>query len=258
MRRCIYTLLCFLFLTAFSFGQDTVAPVLLDEFSEVCSEDLMARMDNLFIQLANNPSARAVVILHGRQDMEGRSQELSRYISTVYPNRRRYDASRLNVLRGASQEKQLVQFWVVPPGTEDPRPEKAFVPNDYAQSTLFDRARTDFHRWDGTLDIYNDGFLDLGCDFSPNRGLFAKILKENKTLSAFLIVYTAEKRNAGRGVRIASFALNDLVKNFGVPRSRVRAIYGGARKEPEIEFWLVPRGQRPPPARRNLPPVRSF
>ncbi len=237
-------------------GQEPPKPLLVDEVGEVCSEDLMARMDNFMVQLNTNPTAKGVVIFHGRNDTHGRNQLLSRYISTRYPAMRGFDSSRLRLLEGETREEQMIQFWIVPAGAKE-LVYKPYGAASYSESILFDRAWVGFNRWAGSLDIYSDGFYDLGCDFPPNRALFAKIVRENPHLDAFLIVYTSPE-NRSRGVRLASFALNDLVGNFKVPRKRIRAINGGTRKEPEIELWLIPRGQRPPRPDSSKPPINDF
>lgn len=238
------------------FPQTSPAPIPVDEFGEVCSEDLMARMDNFQIQINNNPTARGVVVFHGRTDTEGRNQKLSDYIERR-PTRPGVGLPRLSIIRGENRSKQLIQFWLVPAGVLEPKPDRPYLPNAYTETTLFDRSAVGFHRWEGVLDIYDDGFYDLGCNFSPNKTVFSEILRTNGNLNAFLIVY-ADSKTRKDGLRLASWALNDLVRNHKVSRSRVRAIFGGLRKESEIELWLVPEGKLNPTARPNLDPIRSF
>ncbi len=237
-------------------AQQRPKAILVDEFGEVCSEFLMSRIDNLMAQLSNNPSAIAIVIFHGRKDTEGRNQFLLRYISVLYPMMRGFDRSRMRFLEAETRDNQQIQFWLVPPGAEQPGFSPYKSPT-YTEPTLFDRAWIGFNRREGQLDIYRDGFLNLGCSFSPNRGRFAKALQDTSDLDAFLLVYTT-RENRSHGVKLASFALNDLVVNYRVPRKRVRSIYGGIRKKPEIELWLVPRGQKPPRLDLSKPPIQDF
>ncbi|HQZ98254.1 MAG TPA: hypothetical protein PLP21_18185 [Pyrinomonadaceae bacterium] len=239
-----------------AFPQKSLEAIPVDEFGEVCSEDLMARMDNFLNQINNNPTARGVVIFHGRTDTEGRNQKLADYIARR-PTRPGIELPRLPIIRGENRSKQFIQFWLVPAGAPEPKPDRPHLPNAYTETSLFDRSPVGFHRWEGVLDIYDDGFYDLGCNFSPNKDVFAEILNANRNVNAVLIVYTdAETRKDG--LKLASWAINDLVKNHKVSRSRVRAIFGGLRKEAEIEFWLVPKGKPNPAARPNLDPIRSF
>lgn len=257
MFRNIFLFLTIVFCSAsVFFSQTEQKAFLVDEFGEVCSEELMARIDNFLIQISNNSSAKPLVLFYGREDTQGRNRKLADYIAR-YPARPGAGRPILNVVRGKDKTAQRIQFWLIPEGADEPKPDAPFNPTSYTKATLFDRAPVGFHRWSGPLDIYDDGFYDLGCNFSPDRETFAKILDENTNLNGFLIVYT-EKRIAKTGLRLASFALNDLVGNFNIPRRRIRAVYGGTRKVAEIEFWLVPRGSTKPPIRNDLPPIRSF
>jgi hypothetical protein len=253
MRTALVLLLIF---TINALSQKTSEAIPVDEFGDVCSEDLMARMDNFMIQINNNPTARGLVVFHGRTDTEGRNLKLADYIARR-PTRPGVGLPKLPIIRGENRNKQLIQFWLVPPGAPEPKPDRPYVPSTYAETTLFDRSPVRFHRWEGVLDIYVDGFYDLGCDFSPNRKVLSEILRMNEDLNAYLVVYT-DSENRKDGLKLASWALNDLVKNHKVSRSRVRAIFGGLRKESEIEFWLVPKGKPSPKARPNLDPIRNF
>lgn len=230
-----------------SFAQEeTKKAIQVDEFGVQCSEEAMARIDNFFLRMSKVPGSTGLILFYGAHDAEGRNKKLAIYLATVYPGQRKYDTTRLALVRGANEDKLKVQFWVVPPGAIAPRPERPFLEDKYASTTLFDHSWADLNRWSGSLDIYSDGYYDLGCDFSPNRGVFAKVLKENKTLDGYLIVYTEFGKGAARGRRITDFAIRDLVKVYKVPRNRLTGVYGGNREKPEIEFWLVPRGQAKP------------
>ncbi len=61
-----------------------------------------------------------------------------------------------------------------------------------------------------------------------------------------LIVYTKFGKGKTRANQISNFAVKDLVRNFKIPRNRLKTLFGGNREEPEIEFWLVPKGDVPP------------
>ncbi|MEP6850926.1 MAG: hypothetical protein ABI999_18860 [Acidobacteriota bacterium] len=248
-------LFCFSLMTPTS-AQERPKALQIDEFGKICSEDMEARLDNLLNQLNANPSAKVVILFYGDRNAEGRNVKYIQYITKVYPRFRQipsYFTDRVKIIRGENLPEMNFEVWLVPPGSDEPKPTGLFAQDDYKKPTLFDHSWADFNKnWSRKSDIYSDGFYDLGCGFSPNRGLFAKALKENKSLSGFLIVYTAFGKDSKRGRRIANYAVSDLANNFKIPSSRLRAIYGGNREEPEIEFWLVPRGDlEPKPTPRN-------
>jgi hypothetical protein len=206
----------------------------------------MARYDYFFVKLRDNPTAMGYIIFYGDGSVEGRNLNFIKYLTEFYPKIRRFDKSRIALLRGENQSQMKVQFWIVPIGTNPPKPNKEFVKEKINATTLFDKNWADFNRWSGDLDIYSNGFFELGCEFSPNAGAFAKTLLSNPELNGYLIVYTKFGKGAKRGNQVANFAVQDLVKNYKVPRNLLRATYGGNRAEPEIEFWFVPKGDKPP------------
>jgi len=238
----------FLLLTCisqFCLAQETAQAHLIDELGKPCSEDLMARLDNYFIQLNNDPTAIGYIVFYGDKSIEETNLNFIKILTEIYPNRR-FDKTRLSLLRGENRDSMKIQFWIAPAGTNPPEVEKGFVSEKYTSTKPFDKNWADFTRWSGKLEIYNDGFFDLGCDFSPNREAFAKILLSNPELTGYLIVYTKFGKGKTRANQISNFAVKDLVRNFKIPQNRLKTIYGGNREEPEIEFWIVPKNAKPP------------
>ena len=226
-------------------AQETPLAHLVDGFGKPCSEDLMARFDNYFMQLNNDPTATGYIVFYGDESMEGTNLNFIKYLTKIYPNRR-FDKTRLSLLRGENRDAMKIQFWIAPAGANPPKVEKEFADEKIASTKLFDKNWADFNKWSGKLDIYNDGFFDLGCDFSPNREAFAKTLFSNPNLTGYLVVYTKFGKGKTYADKVSNFAVKDLIKNFKIPRNRLKTLFGGNREEPEIEFWLVPKGNIPP------------
>lgn len=244
-------LLCLVFVYAsfhVCFGQEQAPEaVLIDEFPKICSEDLMARYDGFMSELQNNPSAMGYIVLYGDSSAEGRNLNFIWYLTDFYPRIRGFDKSRIQLMRGANETKMKVQFWLVPAGAEAPSPDKKFIEEEITSTTLFDKNWADFNKWSGALDIYSNGFLELGCEFSPNRAAFAKTLLEKPELKGYVVIYTEFGKSKKYAERIGKFAVNELVKAYKMPRNRLVTVYGGNRKEPEIELWFVPKNGNPPP-----------
>ena len=237
-------------------SQETPKAVLIDEFGKICSEELMARYDAFFIELNNNPTSTGYIVFYGDETVEGRNLNFIAYLTLIYPQTRRYDKSRLVLVRGENQAEMKVQFWSVPDGANPPKPEKEFVEQKINSTSLFDKNWADFNREYDGLDIYSNGFLDLGCEFSPNVSAFAEKLLSNPELTGYLVVYTKFGKGKKYGNRIASFAVVDLMNNYKVPRNRLKTIYGGNREKPEIELWFVPKEYNPPTPKPDLKPKK--
>jgi hypothetical protein len=233
------------------FSQENRNPVLISAFGRPCSEELMARYDGFMGAVHNEPSSIGYIIFYGDKSVEGKNLNYIRYMTEFYPQMRQFDKTKILLLRGENQTEMKVQFWVVPAGAVPPKPDKSFIEEKFTSTALFDKSWADFNNYyfnshRGKLDIYADGFLDLGCDFSPNVAAFAKTLISKTELTGYLIVYTEFGKSAKRGNQIVNFALRDLIRNYKVPRNRIKAIYGGNREGPEIEFWFLPKGDVPP------------
>jgi len=239
------------------FGQENLKAELVDEFGKLCSEDLMARYDGLLIQLENNPNTAGYIVFYGDSELEGRNLNFITYLRDIFPNSRKIDKTRLNVLRGKNRDKMHIQFWIVPGRANSPTPQGEFIKEKISSTTLFDKNWADLYRlYDGRLEIYSDSFLDLGCEFSPNVSKFAETLISNPELTGYLIVYTKFGKGIKRGNQVVNFAVRDLVRNHKVPQNRLKTIYGGNREEPEIELWFVPKGDKPPTPKPESKPKK--
>ncbi|MDT5121763.1 MAG: hypothetical protein QOC96_1245 [Acidobacteriota bacterium] len=70
-------------------------------------------------------------------------------------------------------------------------------------------------------------------------------LMSNPNSRAYLILY----RSRSNYSRFRPWQLRDyLVNARGIPASRVKAVYGGYRKVPTLELWVVPDGALDPKA----------
>ena len=93
-----------------------------DECKSCTFDDQKARLDNLAVDLQNDPSKRAYIIAYG-----GRMSPLSQ-VEVLMSRAREYlvtnrgiDASRLTVVNGGFREEDSVELWVVPSGAAPPR-----------------------------------------------------------------------------------------------------------------------------------------
>jgi hypothetical protein len=110
---------------ALTFGvpQQTLPPISpFDTFGDVKCEDEMARLDNLAVQLQNDPQARAAIMFYGGKTFRGKlprrgeaAARASRLISYLV-ERRGIAANRLILMDGGYHNEWQVQLWIVPPG----------------------------------------------------------------------------------------------------------------------------------------------
>jgi hypothetical protein len=94
-----------------------------DECNNCTFDDQKARLDNLAVELQNDPTTRAHIIAYGgRMSPLGQVEKLMSRARDYLINQRGIDASRLVVVNGGFREEDSVELWLVPSGAQAPRP----------------------------------------------------------------------------------------------------------------------------------------
>ncbi|MDH3529137.1 MAG: hypothetical protein OEQ28_06200 [Acidobacteriota bacterium] len=100
--------------------------ILFDEFPFRSFDDDKARMDNLAIELQNNPTWNGYIIMYQGTDRKsqtaGEVGRLTRRALDYLVKTRGVDPSRIQIVRGGSRPTTTYQFWLCPPGAEVPVP----------------------------------------------------------------------------------------------------------------------------------------
>ncbi len=93
-----------------------------DECDNCTFDDQKARLDNLAVELQNDPSTRGYVIAYGgRMSPVGQVEKLMSRAREYLVTQRGIDASRLVVVNGGFREDDSVELWVVPSGAAAPQ-----------------------------------------------------------------------------------------------------------------------------------------
>ena len=91
-----------------------------DEFGDINCEDEMARLDNIAIQLQNEPTTKAVLVFFGGTTFRGklpRRGEAAARAARLKPylvNRRGIASNRVMVFDGGYAKAWRVEVWIVP------------------------------------------------------------------------------------------------------------------------------------------------
>lgn len=94
-----------------------------DECNNCTFDDQKARLDNLAVELQNDPSTRAYIIAYGgRMSPVGQVEKLMSRAREYLVTQRGIDASRLSIVNGGFREDDSVELWVVPSGATAPQP----------------------------------------------------------------------------------------------------------------------------------------
>jgi len=96
------------------------------EFDVCCScsfDDQKARLDNLAVELQNDPSTSTYVIAYGgRTSRIGQADRLGGRARDYLVAQRGIDPSRIIVMNGGFREEDCVELWIVPSGATPPQP----------------------------------------------------------------------------------------------------------------------------------------
>jgi hypothetical protein len=95
------------------------------EFDVCCTcsyDDQKARLDNLAIELQNDPSVTTYVIAYGgRTSRAGSADALLKRATDYMTKQRGVDQSRIVTVNGGYRDEDCVELWIVPRGAEAPK-----------------------------------------------------------------------------------------------------------------------------------------
>jgi hypothetical protein len=93
-----------------------------DECDNCTFDDQKARLDNLAIELQNEPTTRAYIIAYaGRTSPPGQIDMLMSRAREYLTSQRGIDSSRFVVMNGGYREEDSVELWLVPSGAKPPQ-----------------------------------------------------------------------------------------------------------------------------------------
>lgn len=93
-----------------------------DEYSNITRNDEKARLDNYGIELQNDPTSMAyVIVFPGRGGRAGEVQQRSTRVVDYLVNSRAIDKQRITVVVGSAREVLGLELWVCPQGAKPPQ-----------------------------------------------------------------------------------------------------------------------------------------
>jgi hypothetical protein len=94
-----------------------------DEFPDISRNDEKARLDNFGIELQNDPTSTAYVIVYpSRNGKRGEVQQHAGRVVEYLVNSRQLDKSRIVTLVGPARDHLYVELWITPQGATPPNP----------------------------------------------------------------------------------------------------------------------------------------
>ncbi len=242
-NRLLASLITLLLLCAVASAQEQPKAVLVDEFGELCSEDVRSRMDSFFAMISNTPNATGYMVGLAPHSLSGRYQKFVRLFRNHIAFRS-FSREKVKFLRGSDREDLRIQFWLVPPSASFSDGVPAYVRSPILVPTLFDAS---------AINSIEDGEVQFGedlgsepCDFGLELEHFAAELSQQLNVEAHLVA-TSDRRHSARFVRrVLRLTKQELAKTYGFDTARIMVVYAGRAKQSEMQLWIVPRGTTRP------------
>jgi hypothetical protein len=109
--------------TASETGSIAVKPIIepFDYFGKLANDEVKARIQNLYVELGNNPNAQGYIINYGTDnEISARERQIQEAVRFL-----KLDANRLTIIRGGANPRGTGAWsmvWIVPPGAKPPTP----------------------------------------------------------------------------------------------------------------------------------------
>ena len=96
-----------------------VRPTEVDTFGKLSNDDVKARVQSFYTQLANDPTAQGYIIIYGTpKEIAAVRTQITKAIAFL-----KLDPSRVTIVEGGDKGTgQSTHFWLVPPGATPPQP----------------------------------------------------------------------------------------------------------------------------------------
>jgi hypothetical protein len=208
-----------------------------DEFKEIDDADFKTHLKDFFAELQKKSGSQGVIINYGSETEIVKREKLI----VESTKNRKYDSSRLTLVRGGNAEIPKTEFWIVPPGAENPVPDYDNTGNSQI-----------------IADNLNPVVMLPGNISAPERleefgavsdrffkyiiGEFFGRLERDKSLKGYVFLRGTDQETVILEERIRFLDLFQQ-KNS----ERVIFVKGDAKDQPTTALWLVPEGAELPP-----------
>jgi hypothetical protein len=216
----------------------------IDEYGKLGHCDMTARLDNLAVELMNEPGAKAYVVSYdpavGRHAYAAGQLKVSRHYLV---HLRGVDPERVVVVAAGSKggAEGATELWLVPKGAVPP-----------AQPLGPDKYTTEFS---GKFDEYetNTGAFREGGEMGPSAtdiayAEFAEKLKAQPDSVGYLVIKTPVNEPPGAWRRVARRDEQLLSRQHGVEAGRLKSLDAGTTEGEyaHVELWIVSKLDPPP------------
>lgn len=213
-------------------GQDkSSTPRKFDEFEDMRTSDIKARLDLFAQQLVQDQSLRGLIVGYRQQNWQPGSH--LRYVYGFHDylvNKRGVDPTRLKV-EGRTRENTLTELWLLPSGA-------SFPPASADTASLLDTVMR-FDQLTFGPDCESEYSLVLERPEDAVK-FFADGLRRHPTTKGFVLVHPSKREPRGKAAKLAAGTRESLTQEYGIAAGRISASLESRRHCSEIDLWFVP------------------
>lgn len=203
-------------------SQEVSNAVLVDEFENISCDDFLARIDNFYIELSNDPSAQGYVVVYGDNSYLRKKLTYELWLNGAIKFRN-FDESRITKVRESESGSLKVKLWKVSAGAKKP------VFEQTKWNFVFSESAKPF--------IFYDYFSDQICSRVSFEKVFAEFLKANRDAHGHIVIYEKSAKDFSE----MRNKILDLIPE--IPKNQLK-FFHVKRNESNVEFWLVPRKKK--------------
>jgi hypothetical protein len=208
---------------------------MVDEFRTAGSncEEGFARLDAFFTEISSNPADEALIVLYGDIADAGAARRREKQLRNHF-RFRNFDRSRIRFYVGGPRPNGTTQFWLVPPGADQPE-----IAGATAVTGIVERPTQTF--------LYATQYADgiPGCFGNIyDLGEYAEVIKTDPENIARIVIGQSSQAR----YRIKAKEIADELRRYGIPSNRIVTIYKYVRPNRLLEMtelWVVPPNPRP-------------
>lgn len=209
------------------FAQETSKAKLMDEFGEISWEDFVARLDYLWMQLAEQPTSAAYIVIHNGKISNDRQRFRYEQWAKGHIKDRRFDENRIFIIRAKDKDELHIQIWLVPQGAEKP---------EYPETVWNLKLSPNTKPFLWTATKWQDGLSTPPEYLSLN--LFSEYLSANPNSRGNFVVFAKSKKEF---YEEREKITDILVKKYEISRKRLRFFHMKEKNDySQVEVWLLP------------------
>lgn len=212
-------------------------PQKIDAYGAIACDDFMARLDYFASKLQDEPGALGYIVVYPeRNGLAGRYRSYFDLAKDYLVMTRGISPERLTTLSGEFRDRLTTELWLAPKGVTLPAATAPIKTKNH-RAWKFDEGFADYSIYEGKPQLWTYDLCGLGAIYFR---AFGEQLRAEPHSRGHLIIHIEYGKRSSRARTMAKLLRNEMVKENKVQSHRILIRYGGRRRIPSVELWVVP------------------